>query len=69
MKIGVPNEVHPGEKRVATTPEVVKWLQKLGYTVAVESDAGVSANFSDDAYRDADAEIVNDTKALWESLI
>ncbi len=67
MKIGVPNEIHPGEKRVATTPEVMKWLQKLGYTVAVESGAGVSANFSDDAYREADAEIISDTKTLWES--
>lgn len=67
MKIGVPNEIHPGEKRVATTPEVVKQLEKLGFNVAVESGAGISANFSDDAYREAGAEIVNDTKALWES--
>ncbi len=30
MKIGVPKETYAGEKRVATTPEVVSWLQKLG---------------------------------------
>ena len=45
MKIGVPSEVHTGEKRVATTPEVIKFIQKLGYNVAVESGAGKKANF------------------------
>ena len=67
MKIGVPIEVHTGEKRVATTPEVIKFLQKLGYTVAVESGAGVKANFSDSAYQESGAEIISDTKTLWES--
>ena len=67
MKIGVPNEVHTGEKRVATTPEVITFLQKLGYTVAVESGAGAKANFSDEAYRQSGAEIINNTKSLWES--
>ena len=67
MKIGVPKEVHPGEKRVATTPDVIKQLEKLGFSVAVESGAGTAANFTDDAYREAGAEIINDTKALWDS--
>ena len=67
MKIGVPNEVHTGEKRVATTPEVIKFLQKLGYTVSVESGAGSKANFSDNAYQESGAEIISDTKTLWES--
>ena len=67
MKIGVPKETYEGEKRVATTPEVIKWLQKLGYSVSVESGAGTEANFSDDAYTEAGAEVVNDTKALWDS--
>jgi len=31
MKIGIPKEIHRGEKRVATTPEVAGRLQKLGY--------------------------------------
>lgn len=67
MKIGVPKETYAGEKRVATTPEVIKWLQKLGYDVAVESGAGSEANFSDEAYREAEAEVISDTKALWSS--
>ena len=65
MKIGIPKEVHEGEKRVAATPETVEQLAKLGYTVAVESGAGDGAQFADDAYRKAGAEIVPDTRALW----
>ena len=67
MKIGVPKETYAGEKRVATTPEVVSWLQKLGYSVTVEAGAGAQANFSDEAYREAGAEIATDTKALWDA--
>src|SRR5215212_10052494 len=60
--IGVPRETFAGEKRVATVPEVVEKLIKLGFRVAVESGAGEAANFSDDAYRAAGAEVVQD---LW----
>lgn len=65
MKIGVPKEVHSGEQRVATTPDVTEKLRKLGYSVAVEAGAGESANFSDEAYKEAGAEIVEDTESLW----
>ncbi len=65
QRIGVPRETFPGEKRVATVPEVVEKLIKLGFTVAVESGAGDAANFSDDSYRAAGAEIVNGAAALW----
>src|SRR4051812_25671072 len=65
MKIGVPKEIHEGEKRVATTPEAVAELRKLGFTVAIESGAGTGASFSDDAYIKSGATIVSDTKALW----
>ena len=65
MKIGIPREVHAGEKRVAATPETVGQLTKLGYTVAIEAGAGDGAQFADDAYRAAGAEVVADTRALW----
>ncbi len=65
MKIGIPKEVHEGEKRVAATPETVERIQKLGFSVAIEAGAGAGANFSDDAFKEAGAEIVEDTKALW----
>lgn len=63
--IGVPKETFPLEKRVATVPDVVEKLIKLGFTVAVESGAGDAANFSDDAYRAAGAQIVDNAAALW----
>ena len=58
LTIGVPCEVHAGEKRVATVPDAVARLIKLGFTVTVESGAGQAANFGDDAYRTAGAQIV-----------
>ena len=57
MRIGVPAETFAGEKRVATVPEVVEKLLKLGFTVSVQSGAGDGANFADDTYREAGAEI------------
>ncbi|HUL10727.1 MAG TPA: Re/Si-specific NAD(P)(+) transhydrogenase subunit alpha [Methylococcaceae bacterium] len=67
MKIGVPKEIHTGEKRVATTPEVAEKLQKLGFSVAVEKGAGEAANFSDETYREAGVEIIEDADSLWAS--
>jgi NAD(P) transhydrogenase subunit alpha len=68
MKIGVPKEIYPGERRVATTPEVVKQLAKLGYDVAIESGAGSAANFSDDDYREAGCEVVSSAADLWQGV-
>ncbi|MEQ1590053.1 MAG: Re/Si-specific NAD(P)(+) transhydrogenase subunit alpha [Gallionella sp.] len=65
MQIGIPAEISAGEKRVATVPEVVEKLTKLGFKVAVESGAGEGANCSDDAYRAAGAEIMVGAAKLW----
>jgi NAD(P) transhydrogenase subunit alpha len=65
--IGVPRETAAGEKRVATVPEVVEKLIKLGFKVAVQSGAGDAANFSDDVYRTAGAEIVAAAAGLWRA--
>ncbi|HSC24585.1 MAG TPA: NAD(P)(+) transhydrogenase (Re/Si-specific) subunit alpha, partial [Casimicrobiaceae bacterium] len=67
LLIGVPKEVYPGEKRVATVPEVVEKLVKQGFRVAVESGAGEGAQIDDNAYRAAGAELVADRAALWQS--
>ena len=56
--IGVPKEVFSGERRVATVPEVVEKLIKLGFTVQVETGAGENANVSDEDYRKAGAGVV-----------
>jgi NAD(P) transhydrogenase subunit alpha len=63
--IGVPRETFAGEKRVATVPEVVEKLVKLGFRVAVQSGAGDAANFGDDVYRAAGAQIIADAPGLW----
>ena len=64
-RIGVPREIVPGEKRVASVPEAVVKLVKLGFAVVVESGAGDLANFSDDDYRAAGASIVGSAAELW----
>ncbi|GAB2903389.1 Re/Si-specific NAD(P)(+) transhydrogenase subunit alpha [Paraburkholderia jirisanensis] len=65
MMIGVPRERYPGERRVALTPETITHIAKLGFNVTVETGAGELAAFSDDAYRAAGAQVVDDTKALY----
>jgi NAD(P) transhydrogenase subunit alpha len=65
MRIGIPSETSAGEKRVATVPDVVEKLIKLGFKVAVESGAGDGANCSDDTYRAAGAEIIAGAPQLW----
>ena len=67
MKIGVPKESFSGEKRVATTPDVVVQLLKLGFEVNVETGAGVNAKFSDKAYQAAGAQIVDESSVWRES--
>ena len=67
LTIGVPKEIAAGEKRVATVPEVVEKLIKLGFAVQVEAGAGDAATVSDDAYRAAGAQIIEDTATLWSS--
>ncbi len=68
LTIGVPRETFPGEKRVATVPEIVEKLVKLGFAVSVESGAGDAANFTDDAYAAAGATVVGGAAALWSSV-
>ncbi len=65
-RIGIPKEIHPGERRVAATPQTILRLKKLGFDVVVESGAGDAIYSSDAEYREAGAEIVDDVRRLWE---
>ncbi|MDZ4176077.1 MAG: Re/Si-specific NAD(P)(+) transhydrogenase subunit alpha [Hydrogenophaga sp.] len=65
QRIGVPREIFPGEKRVATVPEAVAKLVKLGFAVVVESGAGELAQLGDDDYREAGASIAATAAELW----
>lgn len=65
MKVGIPKEIYPGECRVAATPDTAKVLQKLGFDVLIESGAGETANFPDNAYEQAECQIIPDANSLW----
>jgi NAD(P) transhydrogenase subunit alpha len=65
QRIGVPKEIFPGEKRIATVPDVVTKLTKLGFEVVVEQGAGELADLSDQAFEQAGASIAPNAAALW----
>ncbi len=67
LTIGVPKETFAGEKRVASVPDVVEKLIKLGFAVRVERGAGDAANFADAIYEAAGATIAPDAASLWSS--
>ena len=67
MKIGIPCESAEGERRVSATPDTVRRLKKRGFDVYVASNAGTSASFSDQAYKDAGAEIGEDQQVWADS--
>ncbi len=60
MKIAVAKETKPLERRVALTPDVVKSLQKVGFSCLIESGAGESSYFSNELYEKAGASIAPD---------
>jgi NAD(P) transhydrogenase subunit alpha len=63
VSLFIPKERRPGETRVAATPETVKRMVKLGYSVAVEAGAGESAWFPDADYATAGATLAADPQA------
>ena len=67
MRVGIPREIRPGERRVAATPDTVGRLRKLGFEVVVETGAGAGASFDDGAYVAAGAQIANGTAELWST--
>jgi H+-translocating NAD(P) transhydrogenase subunit alpha len=61
VKVGVPKETAERERRVAIVPDVVKALAaKDGIDVVVEPGAGEAASYTDEAYREAGAEVGGD---------
>ena len=67
MIIAVPKETFPGEKRVALIPANLSFLQKAGFEVQIEKEAGVAAGYPDRAYGEKGAKIISDRKTLLES--
>jgi H+-translocating NAD(P) transhydrogenase subunit alpha len=64
--IGVPKEADSNEKRVALVPDIVKKLVADGHTVLIESNAGKTSFFSNEAYEAVGAQIVNGKSAVFE---
>ena len=58
LKIGVPKEPE-GETRVGLVPSSIRKLLKAGFDVFVEKDAGILANYSNEEYTEAGANIVD----------
>ncbi|MBK8945889.1 MAG: Re/Si-specific NAD(P)(+) transhydrogenase subunit alpha [Ignavibacteriae bacterium] len=67
MVIAIPKEILPGENRVSLVPDVVSKLIKKGFSIKVESDAGLKAGFTNNQYESAGAKIVNSLDELYDS--
>lgn len=65
MKIGVPRETFPNERRVALIPDSVAQLAKVGHEVVVQAGAGAQAGFPDDAYQQKGATVLPDRAAVF----
>src|SRR6266576_2694148 len=65
LTVGVPRELKDGEYRVAITPDGVHELSVHDVPVLVEAGAGAGSSLSDDAYRAAGAELVDDAGDVW----
>ena len=64
MRVAVPKETAPGERRVALVPETVSKLRAAGFEMRVERGAGENAGFSDADYEDAGAELTDASSLL-----
>lgn len=67
MKIGVPKETYPEERRVALIPDSVALLVKQGHEVVIEPGAGDAAGFSDAAFTAKGATVAADRAAVFSS--
>jgi alanine dehydrogenase len=65
MKVGIPKETKPAERRVAATPAGVKALTDHGHKVFVEAGAGIGSGFMNDEYLQAGAEICERAQDVW----
>ncbi len=65
MRVAVPRETAPGERRVALVPETVSKLRESGFELRVERGAGAAAGFLDESYAEAGADVV-ESGALFD---
>ena len=65
MRIGIPKEIKPVERRIFTTPACVKVLPDHNHEVFVEREAGKGSDFPDEVYRGSGARILDNAEAVW----
>src|ERR1700761_1529736 len=65
--IGIPKETSFQENRIALTPLSVALLVNNGHDIIMESNAGQAANFSDKDYSEQGAQIVYDSKQVYDA--
>ncbi|MGB0607753.1 MAG: alanine dehydrogenase [Paracoccaceae bacterium] len=65
MHIGCPKEIKPQEFRVGLTPTLAQDLVARGHIVNIETGAGLGAGFSDAAYVQAGAEVVETAAEIF----
>ncbi|CAI2357199.1 unnamed protein product [Caenorhabditis sp. 36 PRJEB53466] len=66
LKVAVPKEVFPGEKRVSLSPSGVSLLKKNGINVLIEQNAGALAGYSNEEYTKHGA-VVTDTNEVFDT--
>lgn len=67
MVIGIPKEIAKGENRVAVVPDVAAKLIKKGFTVKIETNAGLNAGYTNKKYSDIGVEIIENVEELYSS--
>ncbi len=67
MQIGIPKEIMDNENRVGATPSMVRALIEAGHTVLVQTHAGKAIGFTDEAYKQAGATIVESALYVYQA--
>ena len=65
MIIAIPQEILPGENRVAIVPDVAAKLIKAGFEIRIEKDAGIDAGFTNKKYEAAGVKVISDLSELY----
>jgi len=66
MKLAIPTEIYDGENRVGITPDCVPTLIKMGFSVHIQSNAGILSSFTDDDYKRSGAKISSKLSELYK---
>jgi len=66
IRIGIPSDKEKVEFRVPLTPQAVELLVSYGHNILIEKEAGMAASYSDQEYREAGAQIMDDRKEIFE---